>query len=232
MNDQRLQSTPEDVFAGRAVPAEMLHDFLNVASLDEATCSAVAASLRELSGLADAASLRARITDAGVEGVTVASLIRTVKSIRPNQLPRYLKMVAEWVQGDDDRAELFTSELFRKLQTNLGLLIQDNPAIELMQKSERLLRDVGNEIEDIKFVCDLRPVFDIPRENVEGLVLVTTLRLIYQCQTGERQSVEIAFSEDELESLSTKLKQAQKKLSVIKNMRSTLATNQAGPAEI
>ncbi|MBX3419014.1 MAG: hypothetical protein KF851_15525 [Pirellulaceae bacterium] len=232
MSDERLMSTPEDVIVGRVVPPEMLRDLLAVANIEEAACSLIAENLHGLRGMADSSALQQVIlTQSGLAREQGDAVGRVLMNLTPGNVRRIFETIEAWVRGSKTRAEVFTPEILARLKSNLDVLIQDYQAIALMQKADRLLRDTGDEIENIKFVCDLRPVFDESRENVEAFVLVTTLRLVYLQQHGERQSCEIAFTEDELLQLKGQLDIALRKLEALKQLRTTLSVgNHSGDA--
>lgn len=221
MTDERFQSTPEDVFAGRAVPPEMLQDFLLIAQLDKGVCNLIAQSLQTMSGIPDVGRIESAVREAGVPDTDVAGIARALRGVNQSKLQKYLEAVDGWIAGRSERAKLFTPDVIQSLSENLSILVDKHP-IELMQKAEQLLRDVGNEIEDVKFVCDLRPVFDDARENVEAYVSIATMRLIYQQQDGNRKVCEIALTEDELKTLGELTEVAIKKMEVLNKLRPTL----------
>ncbi|MCY2981007.1 MAG: hypothetical protein NTU79_20275 [Planctomycetota bacterium] len=233
MTDERLQSTTDDILTGRAIPPQMLQDFLEIAKIDRELCGTIAAAIGALPGLVDSELIEdtVRLAGADIDNDAVDSVVRAVLSVKRAKLDKFLESVHEWVRGRVDRASIFTPDILSRLRSNMEVLIQDCTPIALMQKAEQLLRDVGNEIDSVKFVCDLRPVFNDPRKNVEAFILVTTMRLIYQEQHGEKKSCEIAFSEDELKDLGDDVTKAIEKLGVLNKLRSNLKFAEDGVSD-
>ena len=75
----------------------------------------------------------------------------------------------------------------------------------------------GNKAQKVELICDVRPVFDRAREQVEGLVPLTTLKLIYETQTDETKCIELLFSTDMLKELLEKVNKAQQKLTIMRD---------------
>jgi hypothetical protein len=124
--------------------------------------------------------------------------------------------VDRWRQKTPERRSDFTDEAFHRLSRNLQALVGRYPSIDLLRKANRLLRDVGNEFKDIAFICDMRPVFDSSRTNVEGFVTLANMRLIYLSQDGNRHACELALTEEELRQLIDEGNKALRKLDVLK----------------
>jgi len=67
----------------------------------------------------------------------------------------------------------------------------------------------------VELICDARPVFDKNRERVEGMLPMTTLKLVYEKQEEDMQVVEVLLSPEMLEELIAKANKAQQKLRVL-----------------
>ena len=88
------------------------------------------------------------------------------------------------------------------------------------------MRDVGNEFRGVKFVCDLRPVFDDPRKHVDAFVILSNMRIRYVTQGGDQDAFELALTEDELAKLREDIDQALEKVKVLKLLRKGLVDSQ------
>jgi hypothetical protein len=227
MTEQLFQISIEDVIVNRVLPAEMLQDLHVIAGLSEEECRQIGGALRSLEGLATGDAIKNAVEaclSEDDEGKT-ESVVNALSSLKPQAIPRLMESIKAWASAKKPRQEVFSDSVLERLGENLHVLISDYHAVALMQKAEQLLRDVGNEFQGVKFVCDLRPVFDEQRANVEGFVLLANMRLIYVSQDGHRHVCEIAFTEEELQQLRNDVDKAQSKLEVLKEVRSTLTVN-------
>lgn len=230
MNEEAFQSNPEDVITGRAIPADMLRDFYAISSLEQSDCERVASALGKLGGLPDEEAVQDVISSSlsPPNRKAADSVMRALMGLTPDAVKKIVKSVERWANGSSERRSYFSEEAVCRLETNLGALIRRYPAISLMKKAEALLRDVGNEIQSVKFVCDLRPVFDDSRSRVEAIVSIANLRLVYVQQDGNRASVEIALTEQELRSLLEDAQQAVRKMEVLNELRGSMSITEGG----
>ena len=83
-----------------------------------------------------------------------------------------LKTVQRWREANEQNAARLSDEVFATLQERVPALIRDVPAVERGQKAERLKKVLGNELEALEIICDVRPVYDDSRERIEGLIPV------------------------------------------------------------
>lgn len=94
-------------------------------------------------------------------------------------------------------------------------MIQEYPAVERYRKAQRLASITGFQVVGVEFVCDARPVFDKDRERIEGMLPVTTLKLVYEKQNEDIQVTEVLLSAAMLGELLEKANRAQQKLRVL-----------------
>lgn len=229
MTEQLFQSSMDDVVANRALPPEMLRDLRVIAGLSDEKCRQLGGALCSLEGLATSDAIKdavkACLSEEDEDEGKIESVVNALSSLKPQVIPRLMESIKAWALARKSRQEIFSDSVLERLGENLQVLISDYHAVVLMQKADQLLRDVGNEFQSVKFVCDLRPVFDEQRANVEGFVLLANMRLIYISQDGQRHVCEIAFTEEELQQLRNDVDKAQSKLEVLKEVRSTLTVN-------
>lgn len=227
MNEDALEVLPQDVVLNRVVPREMIQDLLAVARLDSQTVGRIAERLRGLQGFAEGQRLEFEIRSCLPQPAdeVVASISRTLLNVRPTAVDRVIRDIRLWREVADDRKAYVPDGLFASLERNLRALVADYPAVALLRKANRLLREVGNEYQSAAIFVDLRPVFDESRERIEGFVPLANLRLLYVGQAGDRQACEVALTEDELRELSRHAEQAIAKLSVLKRTVETLSPN-------
>lgn len=220
MSDESLEILPEDVMTGRAIPPEMIHDLREIAQLDARTVGRIAEHLSQLQGFAVKQTVKEGVQSClqSSNADLADSIVRTLLNLKPSDVARILKTVDRWRKSTEERKSLLPDDFFANLERNVQVLVADYPSVALIRKANRLLREVGNEFKNIAFFCDMRPVFDEPREKVEGFVMLANMRLVYISQNGDRHACEVALTEDELKEL---VKNGQKALAKLEVLRTT-----------
>ncbi len=218
MSDELLDIQPEDVIKGRAVSPEMLRDLQIIAHLNDVTLSRISQHLSTLQGLEAKESLTDGLKPilSGLSPRSADAVVRTLINLEQDDIKRTVASVERWRKSTPERGQFFTDQMQLSLERNLSLLIAEYPCVALLRKADRLLRDVGNEFQDVAIFCDMRPVFNDTRSKIEGFVSLANLRLFYISQTGQRHAFEVALSEDELKSLIEESEKALAKLDVLK----------------
>lgn len=209
---------PEDLSTGRNLPPEMLRDLRVIAAVETVVIDKLTRALQLETGVLTGERVE-ELTHQFFDDDTAESVARTLRIVRPESKKVILALVDRWRQVSEERRQTLTNDEFAALQENLDSLVQDYPGLALMRKAQRLLRDTGNEIDDAIFICDLRPVFDDPQEQIEGFVALANLRIRYTHQSGDPDVFEIALTEDEL---STFIKQGQKALNKLNVLKETV----------
>lgn len=220
----------QDFMSGIAIRPEMLRDLYVISKIETAPLSSVVEALSTLDGLGSQESLETLISSAlgAADDKSIAKAIRrTVSNLVPGSVTEVLTAIAKWVDVDrENRQEFFSEQSIDRLIANLDVLVAKNAFGKLLRKAERLLRDVGNEFRGVKFVCDLRPVFDDPRKHVDAFVILANMRIRYVTQGGDQEAFELALTEDELARLRKDIDQALDKVKVLKSLRKGLVDSQ------
>ncbi len=216
MPDEFMVVSSEELATGSFLPPQMVHDLRAVAAVEPAAVDGLTQALRQETGVLTEERVENLAKQFFDDDATAESVARTIQNLQPESKQKILSLVERWRQVSNERMQLLPDAEFAALQRNLDSLLQDYPGLALMRKAQRLLRDTGNEIEDLIFICDLRPVFDKPQERVEGFVALANLRIRYTRQSGQRDAFEIALTEDELSTLVEQGQKALHKLKVLK----------------
>ena len=227
MNKEQFQVSIEDVMGGLAIPPEMLAGLHSLAQLDPQVVTQISASIDSLTGLNQDDGVLSTISEQLPESQREVGndLLNVMRSVSLDEVPKVIAAVTAWASRKDERKAVFSDELLTRLKPNLETLVQEHASIELMKKADRLIRDTGDELDSIKFICDLRPVFDKPREHVDALVLIANLRIRYISQNGQRNSCELALTEEDLRQFKEKTEEAISKLAVLKRIAGSLRDN-------
>jgi hypothetical protein len=106
-----------------------------------------------------------------------------------------------------------------RVTARLEVLGQSFPAVERQIKSSELARAIGQTVERAAVICDLRPVFDVTRTNIEGLVPVITLKLVLDAGADEEEEVEAVLSIEKLGELQQALEETRRKLFAMRTVK-------------
>lgn len=138
-----------------------------------------------------------------------------IMTLIPESLPHVVSMVTYWRQTDDASKEVMTEADFDNLKDNLPLLVRSSAALTRSRKAVGLQTVTGNEIMEIMFVCDARPVYNNPRNEIEGYVPLATMKILYQRQNAATEEIEFVVTPLELDLLIDIAQNAKKKIGVL-----------------
>jgi hypothetical protein len=219
MADEAYDLIPEDYLTGRALPQEMVEAFQVIAGLESKTVNDIDAYLSSFRELKTSKEVRGEIANLLPEPDSDDAdiIVRTLLNIQPSAATKTLTILDRWRRSSARRLSLFPDDLFERLTANLGVLAKPQASLTLLRKSEYLLRAVGNELDEIMYICDLRPVFDRTRKNVDGFVILANLMMKYRNQQGAQQLLELSLTEDDLQDLIKASTKAMEKIEVLRD---------------
>ncbi len=85
-------------------------------------------------------------------------------------------------------------------------------AIRRQIKAESLATETGTQLESLRVVADLRPIFDDERRSVAGLMPLTTLKLVVGGQDGLPNQIDLRLTGTQVDDLLAELEAVQRKL--------------------
>jgi hypothetical protein len=138
----------------------------------------------------------------------------------------FAERLPEVIEGQRDaRAEAgseapspLQDEEIEKLTEIIPQLLGPTSAMSRLRKMERLTKATGLPLDDLQIICDLRPVFDDSRVRVEGMLPITTLKVVATGVDGLPVGLEARLSFDQLVDLGEKAKVAMLKLKSMKEL--------------
>ncbi len=195
--------------------SSMLADLKAVSTLSDDETKTLRQRLSQVKGFLDPKALAAEVRRAvKVEG-TARSVQTTLQYLEPKDTKRFVKWLAERGKQEKD-FPLSEAELAR-LGEILPNLIQPYPALARFEKAERLAKLTGQELESIELICDLRPIFDEDRKQIEGMMPYTRLHIVATGADGLPKSFEAELTCQQVSDLRKKAAKAESKLDVLRN---------------
>jgi hypothetical protein len=143
---------------------------------------------------------------------------RLHRTIRRDSDEPMERSVALLRQSIEESSERFTPEQKKLLGNRIEKLIAVPAGLARQFKAEELAEATGTELEDLQLICDLRPVFNEERSDIEGAIPISTLKLDVLGPTGLPSRIEVRLTEGQVADLFEKAHYAQTKLLAIKRM--------------
>lgn len=117
-------------------------------------------------------------------------------------------------------ADKMTEQELDVVASRLLRIVEPKSGIELQAKAESVIRRMGEPLEELTLVCDLRPVFDEDRQIVHGMVPLTSMRVVVSNPDGLPRTVEARLTEEQVIKLCKEAEKARKKLETLKKLLS------------
>lgn len=224
-----FENVPEDILTGRAIALPALQALYRISNLTTNQCVDVCDALAAMKLSDDASEVPNIVARAlgDADNDTVSSVLQLIVSVPPDDVVHLIAKLKNWVGANEKRQEVFTQDRLIQVATALPLLIADYPIIKLNEKALDVAQAIGNKYRGARILCDLRPVFDDARQQVEALVLLANLKLQYESQDGIDHMCEMSLTEDELLSIREEIDLALAKIERLKPLGAGLLAAQA-----
>lgn len=194
----------------------MVEDLSTVATIPGENLDRLSELLQQQTGFLTAEALAVLVSNCIADESQGAAAYNALQNLSPNAIPQVLATVESWRSATDQNRHRFPDERYAALQENLRALIREYPALDRMRKASRLRVATGNEFEGVAFICDARPVYNEARDDIEGLIALTTMKIVYQQQNQLTEEIEFVLTAEQLDDLIVRAKRAQDKLKVLR----------------
>jgi len=112
--------------------------------------------------------------------------------------------------------EAISEEDGEKAEKRIQALICEPTGFARQFKAEKLVEAIGAELEDVQIICDVRPVFNEQRSEIEGAIPISTLVLDVIEPNGGSSRIQVRLREADVIDLSKKIAFAKTKLAAIR----------------
>ncbi len=192
---------------------DMQADLKAVAGLPQEQVLALKKRLSEAEGFLDLTKLRAIVREVVADDKTAQSVWTTLWNLQSRDVEQALRLFQEKGAKKDFP---FDDSVIGRLKTNLPALIRSYPALDRFRKAERVASLTGQRLESIQLVCDLRPVFNDARDEIEGMMPYTRLRMVATGADGLPDAFEVELTHQQVRDLADKAGKAAQKLNVLR----------------
>lgn len=187
-----------------------------VASIETANLERLADLLVQQTGFLTDEKLAKLVAECVDDEEQGSAVFNALQNVGPSGVDEVLEMLRAWRESDEQRRRQFPEESLADLGQKLPVLIRDYPALNRSKRADQIRNVLGNELEGIAFICDARPVYNKTRDRIEGLIPLTTMKLVYETQNLVTEEIEIVLTSDQLESLISEAKQAAQELATLR----------------
>jgi len=207
-----MRGFPRPPFEHPSALQELFDDLKTVIGLSNEQFTELRKHLTEAKGFLDPKAMLETIRRV-VEDANAAEAVRRILiNIGPSQVER---MVTALEEGREEEGFPFDEAQLERLKQILKNLIRPYPALARFRKAERLAKITGQQLEAVELICDLRPIFDENRKNVEGMMPYTRLHIVATGEDGLPKPFEVELTHQEIIDLLEKVEKAKSKLETL-----------------
>lgn len=196
---------------------QVLKDFRHISAIPVETLQVISNALLDQRGFLNLEGCRQLLAQYLEDESQVAAVLRAVHGLREEGLDRFLAVIHQRRSESVADGKLLSEDEFVAAKERLPALVRSYPALQRSQRARRLASALGNEVTGFEFICDARPVYSEENDDIEGIVPITTLSVVYRRQTGEDAQLELTFAEEALSELIAAAEEAKKRLTVLKD---------------
>lgn len=202
---------------------DFLADAKVVLALEDSVCAALGDALTAETSFLDRETLRGvvkRVLGPEVlDAQTVADFIWLLhRALRHESDETVERSVALLREAIAEHSNKLTKQQKKQLADRIEKLVAAPSGLARQYKAEQLAEATGTELEDLQVICDVRPVFNEERSEIEGAIPISTLTLDVTKPDGSPSRIEVRLTEAQVADLFEKAHYAQTKLSAIKRM--------------
>ncbi len=184
-----IRGLPQALF--EATPEGLWNDLKAIIDLSDELLDKLYKHLSEAQGFLNPKALLATIQTI-VENPDVAKAVqRIIINVRPSQVGQMVTFLEE---KSKENGFPFDQAQLKRLNQILKNLIRPYPSLSRFLKAEHLANITGQQLEAVELICDVRPIFDESRKNVEGMMPYTRLHIVATGEDGLPNAFEVELT--------------------------------------
>ena len=195
----------------------MIDDLNKVADIPANTLQQLSQTLAEQTGRLSDENLVQLVARHIQDDSQGSAAFSALKNMPLESLDQILDAVDTWRNASEDHASHLSDDQYLAMREKLPILIRAYPALNRARKFDRLRIILGNELKWMAFICDARPVYNDARDDIEEMIPLTTMKIVYEKQNQLPEEIELLVTAEQLVDLISKAQKAQQKLTVLHN---------------
>lgn len=197
------------------IPENRWKDIRTLLSLSASQMQTVAKTLRSKETLkAEEPSYQRIAKDANISQADTLAVLSAVTNLIL-QRQRYSLSNEQLLDDLEAGSNVEVKNLDVQAKAALLDLLSESEEGYFVEKAESLKVGFPPHLVSVRSICDVRPVFDKARENIEGILLVTFLGLTMHDEEHKDHTVVLQLARSELRKLRECIEEAEKKLNVM-----------------
>jgi hypothetical protein len=195
-----------------ATPEGLWNDLKAIIDLSDGLLDKLYKHLSEAQGFLNPKALLETIQTIVEDSNAAKAAQRIIINVRPSQVGQLVTFLEEKSKDKDfpfDQAQL------KRLKQILKNLIRPYPSLSRFLKAEHLANITGQQLEAVELICDLRPIFDESRKNIEGMMPYTRLHIVATGEDGLPKAFEAELTHQQVIDLAEKTGKAKSKLETL-----------------
>jgi len=208
-----IRGLPQSLFEHPTAKEEVKEDLKAIIDLSDENLAELHKHLTGAEGFLDPKVLLATIQKVVKDSNAAEAVRRIIINIGPPQVEQVVTLLEE---KQKEKNFPFDQTQLERLKQILKNLIRPYPALARFQKAKRLANITGQQLETVELICDLRPIFDENRKNVEGMMPYTRLHIVATGEDGLPKPFEVELTHQQVIDLAEKAEKAKSKLDVLR----------------
>jgi hypothetical protein len=202
-----------------AQDADFIEDARRILNLDEDTFLRLATQLATTDTFLSLHDLAAIVSAViGEDSDEITSIIYRLAGIVHDADMDVKDAMDAMSKAIEEKAESLEPQQRRTLIDRLRKLIVEPIGLAKQFKARQLVDAIGAELDDFRIICDIRPIFDLKHERIDGAIPLAILRLEYSKPDGESAVVELRITEKQIANFGERITDASMKLRMIKEL--------------
>ncbi|REJ66332.1 MAG: hypothetical protein DWQ31_14775 [Planctomycetota bacterium] len=206
------------------VTEPMVRDASQLLEIDESVFDRLVGSLSSFDGFMDQQKLTELLARLLADESRAARVVAFMQSFwraygrSSERVQRFADDISNWLSENDESGEIVATRQRDTLHSRIRGALTSYPCLLRQAKAENLSTTIGNPLEKLELICDVRPVFDKAKENIEGMIPLTWLHIVAKQADGLPKAFEVVLSEQDLSVMEDAVQQARKKLKHIRKV--------------
>ena len=144
----------------------MIDDLVEIARIPLEQIEVIAKQLESVSGFLGRKRLFRLVEESVGSKKAASSTVTALNNLQARRIGQIIDALDEWREVDPKNREKLSDITFADLKNKLLRLIREYPVLVSSQKARRLHSVLGNELQGIELICDVRPVYNKDRDVI------------------------------------------------------------------
>jgi hypothetical protein len=182
----------------------------DLAVLSTQSCEIVAGIAEDLANTRFATDLQGSVRRHLASDEEAEAIGRLIAGLDVTSIPVIEAALQASLESSQGGKAMFTINSVKACLDHLALLItpETSTLVERTKKAVSLSTATGNDLSNLSFVCDVRPVYGESHATMDGYVPLITMKIEFKCPNQKKDVIELTMIPSTLEALIQMAKEA------------------------